>query len=156
MVDPIGPVPFSPPPLEEGVDKDLAEKLKTVIGKFSDHLEGIMKNPHQIEDQNSLTQFSQLVIELDIHSKQAAEISFPATTIEENLKVSGDIIQNVVRQPLSIPGAENDLSLLQAAQSFSTEKAHTSDLRKILQSFLQFPDPTNIMLRELELLKDAL
>jgi len=76
--------------------------------------------------------------------------------LEENLKDSGEIIQNILTQPLSIPGAEKDLSLLEAAESFDPAAPLQSDLRKVLLSLLQFPHPTEMMIRELEILHNEL
>ena len=76
--------------------------------------------------------------------------------LEENLKDSGEIVQNILTQPLSIPGAKKDISLLGAAKSYDNHEAMTSDLRKILLNFLLFPAQTEVMLRELEILEDEL
>lgn len=76
--------------------------------------------------------------------------------IDENLEDAGGIIENILTQPLFIPGAKSDVSLLEAAQNFDPAKAESSDLRKILLSFLQFPEPTKTMLRELEILQEEL
>ena len=76
--------------------------------------------------------------------------------IDENLEDSGNIIENILTQPLMIPGAKADVSLLEAAQNFDPDHAGTSDLRKILLSFLQFPEPTKTMLRELEIIQEEL
>lgn len=76
--------------------------------------------------------------------------------LQENVQDAGEIIQNILTQPLSIPGEKRDYSLLEAAQNYTTKSALTSHLRKIMISFMQFPEPTEILLRELELLKDEL
>lgn len=76
--------------------------------------------------------------------------------LKEDLKDAGEILENILTQPLSIPGAKADISLLEAAKNFEESQAMTSDLRKILFSFLQFPEPTTMMLRELEILAEEL
>jgi hypothetical protein len=76
--------------------------------------------------------------------------------INENLKDTGEIIQNILTQPLSIPGEKLPLSLLQAAKDFDSNHPIESDLRKILLSFLQFPEQTETLLRELDILKQDL
>ena len=76
--------------------------------------------------------------------------------LQENLTDAGEIIQNILTQPLSVPGGKANLSLLEAAKSFNTQDALVSDLRKILLNFLQFPEATNRMLLELERLIDTL
>ena len=76
--------------------------------------------------------------------------------LHENLKDAGEIIQNILNQPLSIPGAKVDVSLLEAAKNLDPQNPTTSDLRKILLNFLQFPEQTEIMLREFEILQEEL
>jgi hypothetical protein len=76
--------------------------------------------------------------------------------IQENLQDAGEIIENILTQPLSIPANRGAKSLLNAANAFDEKEALTSDLRKILLSFLQFPEPTEMMLRELEILQSEL
>lgn len=76
--------------------------------------------------------------------------------LRENLQDAGQIVQNILTQSLSIPGAKENISLLEAAENFREEEAMTSDLRKIILSFLQFPEPTEIMIRELQWLEEDL
>ncbi len=76
--------------------------------------------------------------------------------LRENLQDAGQIIQNILTQPLAIADATPDITLLKAAESFNPEEAMTSDLRKILLSFIQFPEPTETMLRELQWLAEDL
>jgi hypothetical protein len=76
--------------------------------------------------------------------------------LRENLKDSGEIIENILTQPLSVPGAAKEVSLLEAAQNYDPQSPLTSDLHKIMLSFLQFPEPTEMMIRELELLQEDL
>lgn len=76
--------------------------------------------------------------------------------LRENIKDSGEIVENILTQPLSIPGARADTCLFEAAKNFHPSEAMTSDLRKILLSFLQFPEPTKTLLRELEILIEEL
>lgn len=72
--------------------------------------------------------------------------------LKENLKDTGEIVENIITQPLSVPGAKSEISLLEAAKAFHPSEAMSSDLRKILLGFLQFPEPTEMMIRELEIL----
>ena len=76
--------------------------------------------------------------------------------LHENLKDAGEIIENILTQPLHIPGAKAGVSLLEAARNFRPSEATNSGLRKILLNFLEFPEPTEIMLRELEILAEEL
>lgn len=76
--------------------------------------------------------------------------------LRENLKDTGEILQNILTQPLAVPGAKQNISLIEAAQNLQPGQETTSDLRKILMSFLQFPEQTETMLRELEILLDEI
>jgi len=76
--------------------------------------------------------------------------------LQEDLEDAASIIDNILTQPLSVPGAKADVSLLDAAKNFQPQEAMTCDLRKILLSFLQFPEQTDTLLRELEIIKDEL
>ncbi|MDN3506004.1 MAG: hypothetical protein P0S96_02105 [Simkaniaceae bacterium] len=76
--------------------------------------------------------------------------------LQEDLEDAASIIDNILTQPLSVPGAKADVSLLDAAKNFASNEAMTSDLRKILLSFLQFPAQTDTLLRELEIIKEEL
>lgn len=72
--------------------------------------------------------------------------------LKENLKDSSDIIQNILNQPLAIPGAEENVSLYKAAQKFNSHDPKASDLRRILLTLIQYPEHTQILLQELELI----
>ncbi|MBS0629877.1 MAG: hypothetical protein JSS30_06605 [Verrucomicrobia bacterium] len=74
--------------------------------------------------------------------------------IREDLKDAGEIIQNVLTQPLSIPGVQAHISLLQAAKEYDPRNPLGSDLRKIVLSLLQFPKQTESLLENLEILRE--
>lgn len=76
--------------------------------------------------------------------------------LKENLKDSGEIIQNILHQPLSIPGAKENITLLEAARTFDSNHYMDADLRKILFTLIQYPEHTEIMIRELELILEDL
>lgn len=67
--------------------------------------------------------------------------------LKENIEDASEILQNILTQPLDIPGATKNISLLSAAQN-----PDKTDLRKILQAFRSYPDLTQSLLVELELL----
>lgn len=73
--------------------------------------------------------------------------------IREDLKDAGEIVQNILTQPLAIPGIKGSLNLAQAAKDYDPRHPLRSDLRKILLSFLQFPEATQELLEQLEILK---
>lgn len=76
--------------------------------------------------------------------------------LRENLKDAGQIVQNILTQPLSVPGASKEISLVDAAKSYNDKDPSTSDLKKIVELFAQYPEPTKIMLQELEILSNDL
>jgi hypothetical protein len=76
--------------------------------------------------------------------------------LRENLKDAGLITQTILTQPVTVPGVSDELSLLEAAQQFNPNDPENSALSKILLSFLQYPEPTQIMVRELEILSREL
>ncbi len=76
--------------------------------------------------------------------------------LHENLQDAGEIIENILTQPLHVPGARENTSLYDAARNYDPHNPATSDLRKIVLSFLQFPSPTETMLRELDILLEEL
>lgn len=71
--------------------------------------------------------------------------------LKENLEDAALILQNILTQPLSIPGASPNISLLDAAQN-----GDKTDLRKILEAFRTYPELTQSLLTELDLLQQDL
>ncbi len=76
--------------------------------------------------------------------------------LEENLKDAAIIIHNILNQPLSIPETNKDITLLSAAISFTEEGIASSHLSQIMHTFVEYPDPTGSLIRELEILSDDL
>lgn len=76
--------------------------------------------------------------------------------LKEALNDAGEIMQNILNQPLCIVGTKEEMTLLQAAERLPSQTPMTSDLRKILLCMLQFPEPTRTMLRELELVLEEI
>ena len=72
--------------------------------------------------------------------------------LRENLKDSAEILSNILNQPLEIPNATENITLLQALQTFSTQQPDNSDLSKMLRTFASNPEPTAILIQELELI----
>jgi hypothetical protein len=71
--------------------------------------------------------------------------------LRENLKDSAEILQNILHQPLEIPGVKENISLFQA-----TQNPDHSDLSKMLRTFPSNPEPLGILIRELNLIADEL
>ena len=76
--------------------------------------------------------------------------------LRENLKDAGQIIQNILSQPLSIPGTLRGVSMLTAAKRFNPNDPSTSDLRKIVEALRLYSSATDALLKELELLCEDL
>lgn len=67
--------------------------------------------------------------------------------LRENYQDASQIIQNIITQPLSIPGASENISLLAAAQDTDHH-----NLKKILEAFHTYPELTQLLTTELDLL----
>ena len=74
--------------------------------------------------------------------------------LKENVKDAAQILQNILTQSLEIEGAEKDISLLKAAQNLGSQDPENSDLGKILENFAKYPDPTETLIRELDIIID--
>ena len=76
--------------------------------------------------------------------------------VRDNLQNTGESIETILNQPLLIPDLPQDLPLLQAALSFRQEESETSMLKKVLDSFNDFPEAKEHLLRELDILSEEL
>lgn len=72
--------------------------------------------------------------------------------LRENLKDSAEILSNILNQSLEIPNISENMTLLQALQNFPSQQPSNSDLSKMLRTFAANPEPTQILIQELELL----
>lgn len=72
--------------------------------------------------------------------------------LRENLQDTAEILLNIFNQPLDVPGATMNVSLLQAALNFDSAQPEESDLNRIIQEFIKHPDSTQTLIQELELL----
>lgn len=72
--------------------------------------------------------------------------------LKDNLKDSAEILHNILHQPLKISGIEEEVSLIQAIEKFASQQPDNSDLSKMLRSFASNPEPTQTLIRELELI----
>ena len=75
---------------------------------------------------------------------------------QESFADAALIVQNILNQPLSIPEAEKDITLLSAALSFNENGVPDSYLSQIMQTFIIYPGPTETLIKELELLSEDL
>lgn len=76
--------------------------------------------------------------------------------LRENLKDAAIIIHNILNQPLSIPSTKDDITLLNAAISFDDTGTPAQHLQQIMQTFIEYPDLTDTLIRELDILSDEL
>lgn len=72
--------------------------------------------------------------------------------LKENVKDAAQIIQNILIQPLAISGASSEICLLKAAENYHPSQGNSSDLSMILQTFLEYRGPTDMLIQELELI----
>ena len=72
--------------------------------------------------------------------------------LKENLKDAAEILLNILSQPLAIEGRDEEISLLSAAKEFSSGNAESSALSDVMQNFGRYPEPTQTLIRELEIL----
>lgn len=72
--------------------------------------------------------------------------------LRENLKDSAEILYNILNQPLKVNGVAENISLQQAVLNYTGEQPEHSDLSKVLRAFADNPEPTKILIQELELL----
>lgn len=72
--------------------------------------------------------------------------------LRENLKDSAEILFNILHQPLEIPDIGYPVSLLEAALSHNELSKEPSDLSKLLMTFSRHPEPTETLIREIDLL----
>jgi hypothetical protein len=72
--------------------------------------------------------------------------------LRENLKDSAEILHNILHQPLEISETSENISLLQAIQTYSSQQPDHSDLSKMLRTFSSNREPLEILIRELHLI----
>lgn len=76
--------------------------------------------------------------------------------LKETLQDTAEILLNIFDQPLDVPGATVNVSLLGAALNFHASEPSNSDLSKLMQEFLKYPASTQMLIQELELLCEDL
>lgn len=76
--------------------------------------------------------------------------------LRENLRDAGQIIQNILTQPVMVPEISDETTLLAAAQNYHEGEGTNSPLSKVMLSFLRYPEPTQILIQELEILHKEL
>ncbi len=76
--------------------------------------------------------------------------------LQEHLRDAAVIVQNILNQPITMPDTSRDITLLGAALSFDESGEPASDLGQIMQMWVEFQDPTETLIRELEILSNEL
>ncbi len=72
--------------------------------------------------------------------------------MKKNVRATAEILSNILNHSFEIPGAATPISLLTATLNYPTGDAVNSDLSKILQTFVKYPESTQTLIQELELL----
>ena len=153
MSEPIkGP---SPIPLEHAATSSpnvplLSGQMQAQVLEFADHLQKILQDPSLSAQASFLEEFRVNVNHLNQTVEQAMRLRWKM--LRENLKDSAEILSNILNQPLAIPNATENITLLQALQTFSSQQPDNSDLSKMLRTFASNPEPTAILIQELELI----
>lgn len=76
--------------------------------------------------------------------------------MRENLRDTGQILQHILGQPLVITGLSQEISLYDAAAHYNPKDPAASELKKVIETFLQYPDATEALIREMKLLSGEL
>jgi hypothetical protein len=71
---------------------------------------------------------------------------------KENLKDAGEIIHTILHQPFTATGNANPLSLIETAKEFKKHPTSYSELSRVLLSFVEYPESTQSLLVELDLI----
>lgn len=72
--------------------------------------------------------------------------------LRENLRDAADIVSNILSQPLDVLDGPSQVSLLTAIACYDSAVPLRSDLCKILEAFVKYPEPAQRLIQELELL----
>jgi hypothetical protein len=75
--------------------------------------------------------------------------------LREKLYDAGEIVETILTQPLSIPGLQKNVSLLEASKHYLADPTSV-ELKKMLETFLRNPAALEIMLQEFKLLSQDL
>ncbi len=77
--------------------------------------------------------------------------------LNEDIEDAAIIVRGILLQPLSLPENDNDaISLLSAAQNYKEEEGPSSDLSRVMHSFLRYPGPTKTLVKELKIISSEL
>lgn len=74
----------------------------------------------------------------------------------ETLKDALNIAENIINSEIYTEGKSKGISLLEAAQKFNSQDFENSDLKKILGNLVKYPEGTQVLLQELDLLLEDL
>lgn len=130
----------------------IAKELETLIKQFVHHLNTMINNPGLMEDSNYLSRLVSNVKSLDAPSKAAKSLKRQETCLCEDLRDAGMLIQNVLTEKLSIHPRSESPSLISAAVNFTESEASGSDFRMIILNLLHYPQQTEMLLKELNMI----
>lgn len=72
--------------------------------------------------------------------------------LKDKLKDAAESLNNILNQPLQIPGIEEKMTLLQALEKFHEQQPENSNLSKMLRTLSSNPEPTQALIQELQLI----
>jgi hypothetical protein len=143
MAEIIGGLPPHGMPGQPPDVRGMAQDLKNNIDNFNDLIPPM---PDQ------MSAFCDMILALDETSRKCMEmIKHPSTKLMEDVQDSALTIQNILTQPLSLDGSEQNVSLVSAAKHHKNVAESESELTKIGMAFLQYPDQTQALKAELML-----
>lgn len=73
-------------------------------------------------------------------------------TLREAIKDAAIIVTNILNQPIVMAQPGRSVSLAYAATHYASQNPFDSDLRHLLFTFIEFPEPTETLVRELQLI----
>lgn len=121
---------FAPTPRDRSIAAQLHDELKRLVADF--------KNLDSTIDDIAVH-----TVAIDALSKEAERANYPI------LHDTGQIVQNIISQPLSIPELTKNISILKAAEIYQKDP---NSLKLVLETFKQYAEATKILVQEMELL----
>jgi len=115
------------------------QELKKILKNLIEEIEKGLSHPPCADHPEYITSMAKLITSLGNYI-----LKLQQTKSDEN-----HLLSHILKQPLDILGSEG-ISLFKAATALDPQDIINSDMRKILLSFLRFPDETKILLRELK------
>ncbi len=153
----------SPSPLPHTFQNPEVEKLAKDLGAQIEKFRSLISpDPAQKSylppTKENLLELARTICDLDEQSHNAKNLIGRMTKgpLEENLEDAANIVQDILKQPLAIEGAEEGISVIAAASNYQANPSEDSDLGKLSQAFALYPSSTNTLVQELHFLAQDL